>query len=121
MNAAPRPMPAWASAVLASLPEDSLTLGFSEYAAYASWVASKHPESVEVAPVRAWSRHPFGPLIGSLGIRAQRMVNRDGLCCPGPASVRAMKLLGYQYAGFEIGHVASCGLDLPRHRDSYGL
>ena len=121
LNAAPRPMPAWASAVLASLPEDSLTLGFSEYAAYASWVASKHPESVEVAPVRAWSRHPFGPLIGSLGIRAQRMVNRDGLCCPGPASVRAMKLLGYQYAGFEIGHVASCGLDLPRHRDSYGL
>ena len=121
VNAAPRPMPAWASAVLASLPEDSLTLGFSEYAAYASWVASKHPESVEVAPVRLWSRHPFGPLVGSLGVRAQRMANRDGLCCPGPASLKVMKLLGYQYAGFEIGHVASCGLDLPRHRDSYGL
>ena len=121
VNAAPRPMPAWASAVLASLPEDSLALGFSEYAAYASWVATRHPESVEVAPTRTWSRHPFGPLIGSLGVRAQRMANRDGLCCPGPAAVRAMKLLGYQYAGFEIGHVGSCGLDLPRHRDSYGL
>ena len=51
VNAAPRPMPAWASAVLASLPEDSLTLGFSEYAAYASWVARNTR--------RAWRWRPF--------------------------------------------------------------
>ena len=29
INAVPRPMPAWAAAVLASLPPDKLTLGFS--------------------------------------------------------------------------------------------
>ena len=140
INAVPRPMPAWAAAVLASLPPDKLTLGFSgafifisiwaigmtscfftEYAAYASWVAAKHPESVEVAPTRRWSRHPLGPVIGSLGVRAQRMLNGNGLCCPGAGVVKWMKLFGYQYAGFEIGHVPSCGLDLPRHRDSYGL
>ena len=140
INAVPRPMPAWAAAVLASLPPDKLTLGFSgafifisiraigltscfltEYAAYASWVAAKHPESVELAPTRRWSRHPLGPVIGSLGVRAQRMLNGNGLCCPGAGVVRWMKLFGYQYAGFEIGHVPSCGLDLPRHRDSYGL
>ena len=95
--------------------------GFSEYAAYASWVAAKHPESVEVAPTRRWSRHPLGPVIGSLGVRLQRMLNGNGLCCPGAGVVKWMKLFGYQYAGFEIGHVPSCGLDLPRHRDSYGL
>jgi hypothetical protein len=140
INAVPRPMPAWAAAVLASLPPDKLTLGFSgafifistwairmtscfltEYAAYASWVAAKHPESVELAPTRRWSRHPLGPVIGSLGVRAQRMLNGNGLCCPGAGVVKWMKLFGYQYAGFEIGHVPSCGLDLPRHRDSYGL
>ena len=140
INAVPRPMPAWAAAVLASLPPDKLTLGFSgafifisiwaigmtscfftEYAAYASWVAAKHPESVEVAPTRRWSRHPLGPVIGSLGVRLQRMLNGNGLCCPGAGVVKWMKLFGYQYAGFEIGHVPSCGLDLPRHRDSYGL
>ena len=142
INAVPRPMPAWAAAVLASLPPDKLTLGFSgafifiistwairrmtscfltEYAAYASWVAAKHPESVELAPTRRWSRHPLGPVIGSLGVRAQRMLNGNGLCCPGAGVVRWMKLFGYQYAGFEIGHVPACGLDLPRHRDSYGL
>ena len=93
----------------------------TEYAAYASWVAAKHPESVELAPTRRWSRHPLGPVIGSLGVRAQRMLNGNGLCCPGAGVVRWMKLFGYQYAGFEIGHVPSCGLDLPRHRDSYGL
>jgi hypothetical protein len=140
INAVPRPMPAWAAAVLASLPPDKLTLGFSgafifistwairmtscfltEYAAYASWVAAKHPESVELAPTRRWSRHPLGPVIGSLGVRAQRVLNGNGLCCPGAGVVKWMKLFGYQYAGFEIGHVPSCGLDLPRHRDSYGL
>jgi hypothetical protein len=39
-------MPSWASAILASLPPDSLDLGFSEYGAYASWVAAHHPETV---------------------------------------------------------------------------
>jgi len=29
--------------------------------------------------------------------------------------------LGYQYAGFEIGHVGSCGLNAPGREESYGL
>jgi hypothetical protein len=32
-----------------------------------------------------------------------------------------MKLLGYQYGGFEVGHVASCGYDAPENKDTYGL
>ena len=50
----------------------SLHLGFSEYGAYASWVAAHHPETVQLAPRRLWSRHPMGPLIGSLGIALQQ-------------------------------------------------
>ena len=107
-------MPAWPWCWRAS--EDSPHLGFSSTAYAPGRVET--PERGGGAR-RAWSSPP-GSLIDRLGI-GLAMVNRDGLCCPGPASVRAMKLLGYQYAGFEIGHVASCGLDLPRHRDSYGL
>lgn len=114
-------MPAWASAILASLSPKALDLGFSEYGAYASWVAAHHPETVQVAPKRVWSRHPMGPLIGSLGIALQRAARKDGLCCPGPVAVKGMKLMGYKYMGFEVGHVASCGYNNPEHKESYGV
>jgi hypothetical protein len=113
-------MPAWASAILASLPPQALDLGFSEYGAYASWVSAHHPETVQLAPRRLWSRHPMGPLVGSLGIALQRAARSDGLCCPGAIAVKGMKLMGYQYIGFEAGHVASCGYNDPKHAESYG-
>jgi hypothetical protein len=114
-------LPRWAAAILGSVPRDAVRLGFSEYASYASWVAANHPETVELAPARLWSRHPFGPTLGSAGIRVARGLHSDGLCCPTTNVVRAMKFLGYRYAGFEIGHVDACGLDNPKHRDAYGV
>ena len=71
---------------------------------------------------RAWTRHPLGPFLGSFGVRflfwwSPFVV----LCCPSAFSMRAMKLLGYQYGGFEVGHVASCGYDAPENKDTYGL
>lgn len=114
--------PTWARAILASLNPDHLDLGFSEYASYASWVATHHPETVEVVPHRAWTRHPLGPMLGSFGIRIlSRWSPAPGLCCPSAFAVRAMKLLGYQYGGFEAGHVRSCGYDAPEHARAYGL
>lgn len=114
--------PTWARAILASLNPDHLDLGFSEYASYASWVATHHPETVEVVPHRAWTRHPLGPMLGSFGIRIlSRWSPAPGLCCPSAFAVRAMKLLGYQYGGFEAGHVRSCGYDAPEHERAYGL
>ena len=96
-------------------------MGFSEYASYASFVSSRHPETVETATSRTWSRHPLGPFVGSFAIRAFRWLGGTGLCCPTAGMVRLMKVLGYQYAGFEIGHVGSCGLNAPGLEESYGL
>jgi hypothetical protein len=31
-----------------------------------------------------------------------------------------MKLMGYNYIGFEVGHVARCGYNKPEHAESYG-
>jgi hypothetical protein len=115
-------MPTWARAILASLNPEHLDLGFSEYASYASWVATHHPETVEVVPHRAWTRHPLGPMLGSSGIRILRRWSPvPNLCCPSAFAVRAMKLLGYSYGGFEVGHVRSCGYDKPEHERAYGL
>ena len=115
-------MPTWARAILASLNPEHLDLGFSEYASYASWVATHHPETVEVVPHRAWTRHPLGPMLGSSGIRILRRWSPvPNLCCPSAFAVRAMKLLGYQYGGFEVGHVRSCGYDRPEHERAYGV
>ena len=114
--------PTWARAILASLNPDHLDLGFSEYASYASWVATHPPETVEVVPHRTWTRHPLGPMLGSSGIRILRRWSPDPrLCCPSAAAVRFMKLLGYQYGGFEVGHVGSCGYDRPEHARAYGV
>ena len=115
-------MPTWARAILASLDPEHLDLGFSEYASYASWVATHHPETVEVVPHRAWTRHPLGPMLGSSGIRILRRWSPvPNLCCPSAFAVRAMKLLGYSYGGFEVGHVASGGYDKPEHERAYGV
>jgi hypothetical protein len=98
-------------------------LGFSEYASYASWVAARHPETVDVQAHRRWSRHPLGPMLGTFGIRVLSFWSpspNERLCCPSAFAVRAMKLLGYAYGGFEVGHVPSCGYDAPEHDEGYG-
>jgi hypothetical protein len=49
------------------------------------------------------------------------MADPRGVCCPGPAAVKAMKLMGYKYIGFEVGHVRRCRYNAPIHADSYGV
>jgi hypothetical protein len=66
-------------------------------------VAAHHPETVQLAPRRLWSRHPMGPLIGSLGIALQQAASSDGLCCPGPAAV---KVGGLYSAESKLNHSA---------------
>jgi hypothetical protein len=35
--------------------------------------------------------------------------------------MKAMKLMGYKYIGFEVGHVSRCAYNAPQHADSYGV
>ena len=56
--------PRQARAILASLNPDHLDLGFSEYASYASWVATHHPETVEVVPHARLDQAPARPDAG---------------------------------------------------------
>ncbi len=110
-------MPRWATAILSSLDRKDLKLGFSEYASYASYVATRHPERVYTQPKKTWSRASGG----KLGISLQRLINHDGLCCPGPSVLALMKSRGFNYVGHEIGHVEGCKYNSPEHEQSYGL
>jgi hypothetical protein len=94
-----------------------LTLGFSEYATYASYVVDNHPSEVSVESRKKWARASGG----KLGISFQRWINHDGLCCPGPGVLGLMKSRRFDYVGHEIGHVESCRYDSPEHEFSYGL
>ena len=110
-------LPRWATAVLQSLNRKDLTLGFSEYATYASYVVDNHPSEVSVESRKKWARASGG----KLGISFQRWINHDGLCCPGPGVLGLMKSRRFDYVGHEIGHVESCRYDSPEHEFSYGL
>ena len=110
-------LPRWATAVLQSLNRKDLTLGFSEYATYASYVVDNHPSEVSVESRKKWARASGG----KLGISFQRWINHDGLCCPGPGVLALMKSRRFDYVGHEIGHVESCRYDSPEHEFSYGL
>jgi hypothetical protein len=94
-------MPRWARALLRALPSDSksLSLGFSEYASYGSWVAVHAPGDVAVAPGRAWTRHPLGSV---WAVAASRLVYpRQAACCPSRRLLAATAAQGWLYTGFE--------------------
>lgn len=110
-------LPDWAQAILQSLDKKDLILGFSEYATYASYVAQFHPEAVQDATRKNWARASGG----KLGISIQRLINHDGLCCPGPGVLGLMKSRHFDYVGHEIGHVDACQYNAPEHAVSYGL
>jgi len=110
-------LPDWAQAILQSLDKKDLILGFSEYATYASYVAQFHPEAVQDETRKNWARASGG----KLGISIQRLINHDGLCCPGPGVLGLMKSRHFDYVGHEIGHVDACQYNAPEHAVSYGL
>lgn len=110
-------LPDWAQAILQSLDKKDLILGFSEYATYASYVAQFHPEAVQDETRKNWARASGG----KLGISIQRLINHDGLCCPGPGVLGLMKSRHFDYVGHEIGHVDACRYNAPEHAVSYGL
>jgi hypothetical protein len=109
-------LPPWAIAILQSLDDENLHLGFSEYGSYASYVDKHYPDMVDVEVRKNWARASGG----KLGISLQRWMNHDGLCCPGPGVLNLMRSRRFQYVGHEIGHVESCAYNSPAHALSYG-
>jgi hypothetical protein len=54
-------------------------------------------------------------------VRLLRLLDPRGCCCPTRLLLGAVRLLGYQYAGYEAGHIRQCGYDRPEHAESYCL
>jgi len=112
-------MPRWAAAVLCSLDAKRLHLGFSEYASYASWVAKRDQGAVVVVPRGAWTRHPFDSKTAVVATRAAR--GAMGLCCPTRALLANAANRGWEYTGFEVGHMARlCSYSRQTHAKGYG-
>jgi hypothetical protein len=65
----------------------------------------------------AGCRYPFGK--GAL--RLMRLLDVHGCCCPSRLLLAAVRLLGYQYAGYEVGHVQQCGYSRAEHEEAYCL
>lgn len=108
----------WVWQILDSLNPDDIEIGFSEYASYASWVMQNYPDSQHILQKHTWRRHPVG---GAGAVSLTRFFRRDGLCCPNFSSTKIMQILGYQYVGFEIGHVASCKFSDAKYSNGYGI
>lgn len=108
----------WVWRILDSLDPQFINIGFSEYASYVSWVKQHHPESQHILSHRTWRRNPIGGLQAlSLG----RYLHPDGLCCPVSSMLGLMRVLGYQYVGFEIGHNAVCHYNDEQFSTGYGV
>ncbi len=65
--------------------------GFSEYASYASWVRTHHPESQRLTRKKTWLRYGLG---GEAAIRFVRRLSPSGLCCPPRTVLLWTRLLG---------------------------
>ncbi|GMH40270.1 hypothetical protein BSKO_08174 [Bryopsis sp. KO-2023] len=110
--------PAWVWRILDNLDPGFITTGFSEYASYVSWVKQNYPNSQHIMKRQTWLRHPIG---GAYTIAMTKRFNGNGLCCPVKSLTGVMKLLGFQYMGFEIGHVRACQYTNAKYRDGYGI
>ena len=127
----PPGLPAWPWAILGALDAERVHLGFSEYASYASWALQRSPPAAVAAPRRSWRRHPpGGPLRLLLQARrrpphpswspcsghqqrglphpVQALHDPGRRCCPSRALLASLHRAGWQYVGFEAGHVALC-------------
>ena len=110
--------PAWPWRVLAALNPTQPQLAFSEYASYASWALQRSPPVAAAARRCTWRRHPPG---GPIRLLYERMRHTSGRCCPSRQLLASLRARGWQYVGFEVGHIELCGYNSPESADSYGL
>jgi hypothetical protein len=59
--------------------------------------------------------------LGKGAMRLLRRLDPAGCCCPNRLLLAVVRLLGYQYVGYEVGHIAQCGYDSQEHAESYCL
>lgn len=105
----------WVWKILGAVDPSSADLGFSEYATYQSWVKQNLPGSQHFQRSRTWVRYPFG----QGAVRAMAQLRRDRCCCPSGVLLTVMWLLGYEYVGYEVGHIAGCHYNDPHWQGSY--
>ncbi|KAG2446688.1 hypothetical protein HYH02_008254 [Chlamydomonas schloesseri] len=107
----------WVWRILSAVEPSSADLGFSEYASYISWVRQRYPASQQLAESKTWIRHPFGQ--GT--VKLLRLLRTDRCCCPSAWLLRLVRLLGFVYTGYEVGHIEECRYSEPQYAASYGL
>lgn len=108
----------WVERILDSVPRAHLHQGFSEFAAYVSWVRQNHPERQRVLRRKTWRRQPLG---GTLGVRQAAMSHPQGLCCPTTVQHALQRAAGLYYYGVELGHHAFCKFHERAVNGTYGL
>ncbi|KAG2435220.1 hypothetical protein HXX76_007302 [Chlamydomonas incerta] len=107
----------WVWRILSAVEPSSADLGFSEYASYITWVRQRYPASQKLADRKTWIRHPFGQ--GT--VKLLRLLRADRCCCPSAWLLRLVRLLGFMYTGYEVGHIEECRYSEPQYATSYGL
>jgi glycosyltransferase involved in cell wall biosynthesis len=86
--------------ILENIASSDISIGFSEYTSYASWVLHHHPETVYVEKNKLWSRYP--PL---------RMMPKPWSedCCPTREQVdETWDTTNLEFMGWELGHLPYC-------------
>lgn len=107
----------WVWIILKAVDQAQVQQGFSEYASYVSFVKRHYPESQYIVTRRTWLRHPAGQSF----IAALRHLHPRRCCCPPNWLLNFLKVAGYTYTGYEVGHIAACGYTDPIHNHGYCL
>lgn len=63
---------------------------------------------------------PAQGLGGERAVRLLRRFSSGGRCCPGALHLWLTRLLGYQYTGYEVGHIPECRYSDPQYAAGYG-
>lgn len=106
---------AWVWSILDAVPVQHIDMGFSEYASYVSWVKQHYPDSQLILKRRTWVRMPFGEST----VRLMQRLHPHRCCCPPRSLLLVLKMMHYQYTGYEVGHVAACGYNKAEHAQGY--
>ena len=54
-------------------------------------------------------------------MRLLRRLDVRGCCCPSRPLLALVRALGYQYVGYEVGHIEACGYTRGEHAEGYCL
>lgn len=93
----------WVQGIMHAIQPRHATLGFSEYASYASFALHHFPDRYTLAERRTWTRYPFEGWTGRMILRALMP------CCPSQWLMDLHAWAGYTFMGYETGHLAvSC-------------